>query len=414
MLESIFPRARVLPDGLHRADDREPVDNLLVSDEGSQLRPASGFSALTITRIETVAVRAPLAADFRGSHYHMTHRATLVTRVYTTDGIVGEAYAGDEDANLLEIERIVHTELAPLVVGLDAMATERCWQAGYPVTFDILRERRLGLVALAGVDAAIWDAVGKALGQPLWRLWGGFRRALPLIAIGGYYGDPLGTIEEEIQSYVDLGLAGLKFKVGGRSPAEDAERVAQARAAAPEGFLLSIDANQGYDVAGAIDLARRVADLGITWFEEPVGWDNDARCMRDVRMRSPLPICAGQSEHSPAGCRDMMEIGAIDICNFDASWSGGPTVWRRMAAVAGTYGVAVGHHEEPQVSAHLVASQPHGTVAECFHPDRDPFWWNLIANRPALEGGKLLLSDDPGFGWQLDTDYIERHRVRTE
>lgn len=129
-------------------------------------------SALTISRVETIPIVAPLARDFRGSHYHMTHRATLITRVHTTDGIVGEAYAGDEVATLLDIERAVQHEITPAVVGLDAMATERCWEAGFPATFDILRDRRLGLVALAGVDAAIWDAVGKALNQPLWRLWG--------------------------------------------------------------------------------------------------------------------------------------------------------------------------------------------------------------------------------------------------
>jgi D-galactarolactone cycloisomerase len=371
-------------------------------------------SPLTITRIETIPVRVKLGADFKGSHYHMTHRSTLITRVYTADGIVGEAYAGDEDATLSEIDHIVHNELAPAVVGLDAMATERCWQAGYPVTYDILRDRRQGLVALAGVDAAIWDAVGKALGQPLWRLWGGFRRSIPLIAIGGYYGDVLGTIDQEIQSYVDLGLAGIKFKVGGASPEIDAERVERARDAAPDGFLIAIDANQGYSVAQALELVRRIEHLNIMWFEEPVGWNDDARGMRDVRMRGSIPVCAGQSELSPMGCRNLMEVGAIDVCNFDSSWSGGPTVWRRMAAVAGTYNVNVGHHEEPQVSSHLVASQAHGSLVECFHPDRDPFWWNLIANRPPLVSGELQLSDAPGLGWQLNTDYIEEHRVRWE
>lgn len=390
------------------------MKNPIEIDVATEAAATNDTTPLTITRIETIPIRAPLGADFKGSHYHMTHRSTLITRVYTSDGIVGEAYAGDEDATLLEIERIVHQELAPAMVGLDAMATERCWHAGYPVTYDILRDRRLGLVALAGVDAAIWDAVGKALGQPLWKLWGGFRRRIPLIAIGGYYGDPLGTIEEEIQSYVDMGLAGIKFKVGGLSPTDDAERVARARAAAPEGFIISIDANQGYTVPEAIELGHRIADLNIAWFEEPVGWANDARGMRDVRMRGPLPICAGQSEYSPIGCRNMMEIGAIDFCNFDASWSGGPTVWRRMAAIAGSYGVAVGHHEEPQVSSHLVASQSHGSVIECFHPDRDPFWWNLIANRPPLENGELVLSDAPGLGWQLNMDYVERYRVQAE
>ena len=109
-----------------------------------------------------------------------------------------------------------------------------------------------------------------------------------------------------------------------------------------------------------------------------------------------------------------MEVGAIDFCNFDASWSGGPTVWKRMAAVADTYDVAVGHHEEPQIASHLVASQAHGSVVECFHPDRDPFWWNLIANRPPLEHGELVLSNAPGLGRQLDMDYVDRFRVRSE
>jgi L-alanine-DL-glutamate epimerase-like enolase superfamily enzyme len=106
-----------------------------------------------------------------------------------------------------------------------------------------------------------------------------------------------------------------------------------------------------------------------------------------------------------------MVDGAIDVCNFDASWSGGPTEWRRVAAMALAFDVAMGHHEEPQVAAHLLGSVPNGTFVECFDPDRDPIWWNLIANRPALSGGQLALPTDPGLGWELDGDYIERYRV---
>ena len=71
----------------------------------------------------------------------------------------------------------------------------------------------------------------------------------------------------------------------------------------------------------------------------------------------------------------------------------------------------MGHHEEPHVAAHLLASQPHGTYAECFHPDRDPLWWNLIANRPEAVDGWIELSDRPGLGWELDADYIERYKL---
>lgn len=367
---------------------------------------------LTVVDLEVIPVRAPLAREFRGSYYHMTHRATVVVRLITDQGVVGEAYVGDEDATAAEIVDVLRKEIAPILIGMDAMATEKCWAALYPVTFDILRDRRIGLVALAAADTAIWDAVGKALGQPLWRLWGGARERVPMIAIGGYYGEPLGPIAEEIAYYRDeLGLAGVKFKVGGRSPEADAERVAAAREAAGPDFTICIDANQGYTVAEAVRLCELVRPLGIRWFEEPVRWHNDRRGLRDVRAIGGIPIAAGQTELTPSGCRDLMETGAIDVCNFDASWSGGPTAWRRTAAIATAYDVAMGHHEEPQVSLHLIGSIPHGTFSECFHPDRDPFWWSLIANRPKPVDGCLPLPEAPGLGWELDWDYIGRHRL---
>jgi D-galactarolactone cycloisomerase len=365
-----------------------------------------------ITAIETVPIRVALPREFRGSYYRMTHRATLVIRLHTDAGVCGEAYVGDEDSTALAISAVLHEEISPHVVGLDVLATEQCWQAAYPASFDILRDRRIGLVAIAALDTAVWDVAGKLLGQPLWRLWGGARPRVPMIAIGGYYGEPLGSVEDEVSYYRDeLGLAGIKFKVGGRAPAIDADRVHRARAAAGNEFVICIDANQGYTVAEAIELARRLDGLDIRWFEEPVQWQNDRRALRDVRYLGGVAVCAGQSELSASGCRDLMEAGSIDVCNFDASWSGGPTAWRRVAAIASSYDVQMAHHEEPQVSTHLVASVPHGTFAECFHPDRDPFWWTLVANRPDLVDGQLPMPDRPGLGWELDWDYINHHRL---
>lgn len=365
---------------------------------------------LTISRIETIPVRVPLGRVYRGSHYQMTHRSTIVTRVHTEEGIVGEAYAGDEDAGLFEIDEIIHREIAPQLIGEDGMATERCWQLARPTTFNILRDRRLGLVACACVDTAIWDAVGKALGQPLWRLWGGYRDTLPMISIGGYYDSPI-SVAAQVQGLVERGLAGMKFKVGGLDPVSDAKRFKEARAAAGPDFVLAADANQGWSPEDAITFARLVEEDDLLWFEEPCQWHNDRRAMRDVRMKAGVRVCAGQSEFSAGGCRDLMVDGAIDVCNFDASWSGGPTEWRRVAGMALSYDVRMGHHEEPQVSTHLLASIPHGLYAECFDPDRDPIWWNMIANRPPLVDGTITLPSNPGLGWELDLDYIERYRV---
>jgi D-galactarolactone cycloisomerase len=378
-----------------------------------QLVGAPSVPRLTITGIETIPIRVPLARLYSGSHYRMTHRSTLIVRLHTDEGIVGEAYAGDEDDTLAIIDRIVRDEIAPKLVGEDALATERCWQLARPATFDILRDRRLGLVACACVDTAIWDAVGKAYGQPLWRLWGGFRNRIPMISIGGYYSDDA-NVTTEIEELLERGLAGMKFKVGGRSPEEDAQRFREAREAGGPEFLLAADANQAWTPQEAIRFARLVDGLDLLWFEEPCRWHNDRRAMRDVRLAGGVRVCAGQTEFSAGGCRDLMVDGAIDVCNFDASWSGGPTEWRRVAGMATAFDVTMAHHEEPQVASHLLCSIPHGAYVECFHPDRDPFWWNLVANRPQLVDGQIELSNAPGLGWELDWDYVERHRVAVE
>ena len=376
--------------------------------------------SLQIESIETIPVRVPLPFTYKGSYYRMRNRCTIVTRVRTTDGIVGEAYNADEDEPLQsEIRTILHDELAPRVIGLDAFATERVWEAMLPATFDQLRPRWYAMQAMACIDTAVWDAVGKAMGQPLWRLWGGYRDRIPMIGIGGYYIPDDGSSKgQEIEREIDFfqgehGMVGMKFKVGARSPREDAARLRRARDHAGDDFLFVVDANQGYTVPQALDFlaAVRAEGIEVRWFEEPTRWHADFRGLRDVRYRGNVNVAAGQSEISRVGMREMMAAGAIDVCNYDASWGGGPTEWRRIAALASAYEVELGHHEEAQVAAHLLASQPHGTYVEAFSPTRDPIFWQMLANRPALVDGAFSLPEGPGLGWELDADFIERYRV---
>lgn len=365
---------------------------------------------MQIERIETIPLRVPLGRVYRGSYYWMTHRSTIVTRVHMSNGIVGEAFVGDEDDTNAAIEQVIRTEILPKIQGENAEQVQRIWQLMRPVTFNILRDRRIGLVAQACVDTAIWDAIGKSYGRPLWKLWGGYRNEIPMIWTGGYYDEP-GGIDAELRRAKDAGVHGMKFKVGGLSPEEDAERFITARKAVGDGFVLIADANQGWSPDQAVRFARLVADHDLYYFEEPVRWDNDHRGMRDVRYRAGARVCAGQSEYSAGGCRDLMVAGAIDFCNFDGSWSGGPTEWLRVAAMALAFDVTMSHHEEAHIGAHLLAAIPNGTFADTMHVDRDPIWYGLIANRPDLEGGIIRLGERPGLGWELDEDYIAKYRV---
>lgn len=380
--------------------------NIQNSAAPTALRPVS----LHVERVEVIPLRVPLSRVFQGSKYSMDSRCTLITRVITREGVVGISYNGDEPNTQLEIARIICDELLPLIKGQELPANARLWEAMLPPSYDILRDRRLVIMAIAALDSALWDAAGKAMGMPLWRVWGGSRSALPVIAIGGYYNQTDAELGSEMEDYLRLGIAGCKFKIGGASPEEDARRVSVARAAAGDGFVLMVDANQGYTVPEALEFARRSENLNLRWFEEPVRWINDRVDLRVLRQKCAIPITAGQSEFTRAGVRDLIVSGAIDVCNFDASWSGGPTEWLRVAAIALAYGVEMAHHEEPQIAAHLLAGVPNGTYLECFHPDRDPVFWDLLANRSGPAGGLYQMTDAPGFGLELDEGFIARWR----
>jgi D-galactarolactone cycloisomerase len=371
------------------------------------------MSRLTIERIECIPLSMPLPRTFRGSNYFMTHRCTIITRLYTKEGVIGECYNGDEFETQGEVLRIVADEIAPAVIGLDAFNVEGCWEAMRKPSYNILRDRKLAMCAQALVDSAIWDAVGKAVDAPLYKLWGGFRDRLQVVCIAGYYeaDKTLADFGREMEWIRDHGYAGCKFKVGGRTPREDAERVRTARKAVGDDFILTVDANQGYTLRQAVEFADLVEDQGVRWFEEPVRWYSDRIDMASVRNMTRLPVCAGQSEISRSGCRDLMLSGAIDVCNFDASWGGGPTEWRRVAGLASCFNVEMGHHEEPQISAHLLASVAHGTYLETFHPDRDPLFYQLIANRSPFDKGWYAVPQGPGFGLQLDSGVIAKYRV---
>jgi D-galactarolactone cycloisomerase len=366
---------------------------------------------MKLTQIETIPLEVPLARVFRGSHYSMDRRATIITRVHTDEGVIGESYNGDDPETQHAIAAIISEEIAPRLHGRHAREVERCWEEMLPLTFDILRDRRAVILAMASVDSALWDLLGKVAGLPLATLWGGYTTELPIIAIGGYYEQTHAELGAEVEAYRELGLAGCKMKVGGASPADDAARFRAMRQAGGDDFVLIADANQGYTVTEAVEFCRLVADAGLRWFEEPVRWNIDRVGLRDVRFKTGVPVAAGQSEISLAGVRELAETGAIDVCNFDASWAGGPTEWRRVAGLACAYGIEMAHHEEPQIAAHLLASVAHGTYVECFHPDRDPLFWNLIANRPPITDGVYPIPDGPGFGLVLDEAYIERYRV---
>ena len=375
-------------------------------------QPASVTDA-KIERIETIPLKIKLDRPAAGATLKLTHRSTIVTRVHTDVGVVGECFNGNDDEIQADIIRLIHDELEPRLRGRSAAGIEEAWAAMRVATEPFLRDRRVPLRAQSCVDCALHDALGKLVGLPLHLLWGRAGRQVRVTALGGYYRerDELAGLVEEVAELKANGIYGLKLKVGGRSPREDAERVAAVRRAGGEDFIVAADANQAWTREQAIDFARRVTDLGLSWFEEPCKWDNDRRDMALVRAAGGIPVSAGQSELSRFGCRDLMLADAIDICNFDASWGGGATEWRRVAALASCFNVGMMQHIESQIGLMLVGGAANGRFGEVMLPWRDPFFYRLIADNTApFRNGYYTLPDSPGWGMSFDPDYLKHAR----
>ena len=221
-----------------------------------------------------------------------------------------------------------------------------------------------------------------------------------MIGIGGYYiPDSEAAKGQEIEREIDFfqgehGMVGMKFKVGARSPAEDAARLVRARRHAGDDFLFVVDANQGFTVPEALAFlaAVRAEGIELRWFEEPTRWHADFRGLRDVRLRGNVDVAAGQSEISRVGMREMMADGR------DRRLQLRRLVGRRAHRVAARRG--------PRERVRRPAGSPRGgpggqppaglasrtaPTSRRSRPSAIPIFWQMLANRPALVDGEFPL-----------------------
>jgi D-arabinonate dehydratase len=380
---------------------------------------------MKITRIEVIPLVRKLNQTFEGGTYRIVNRNTLVTRIYTDEGLIGEVFGGDEDIVQEKIVSLIQDHFEPMLLGQDPRNIELLWNKMF---FDggkidlgnrsihvlDLLNRGILMQAISAIDMALWDLVGKIYNTPLYQLLGGYRHKVPVIAIGGYYqaGKGRSQLTDEMQHYKELGMTGVKFKVGRVTVAEDIKRVQAAREAAGDDFVIVCDANQGWTPDQAIRFCREAVSLDLGWIEEPVRWYDQLEGLRMVKDSSPIPVTAGQGEISGFGCRDLVLNGCVDNLNVDVTIAGGVTEWKRTANMASLSHVQMAHHEEPQVALHLLAAVPNSLYVEIFpNYERDPMWIDLPIETYRIKDGFMELPDKPGLGMDLNKDVIEKYRA---
>lgn len=378
---------------------------------------------MKITKVEAIPLVRKLETPFEGGTYRIDNRYTLVTRIETDEGLVGQVFGGDEDHTQDQIVALIRNHFAPLLIGHDPREYERFWAQMFYYNIDLgnrglhmldMRNRGIITQAVSAVDNALWDLLGKIYNTPVYKLLGGYRDKVPVIAIGGYYkaGKGQDQLNDEMMHYKELGLAGVKFKVGRMSVAEDIKRVTRVREVVGDNFIIACDANQAWTIDDAVTFVRAAQGLNLRWIEEPVRWYDQLEGLRRVREASNIPVNAGQGELTSYGCRDLVLHKAVDILNADATIMGGVTEWKRTAAMAHLFNVQMAHHEEPQVALHLLASIPNGLYVEIFPSyERDPMWVDLPVIAPKIRDGFMELPTGPGFGIDLNEEVIARYRV---
>ena len=304
-------------------------------------------SAATITGLEVSAYRVPTEGPESDGTlaWNATTLVLVEMRAGDSDGL-GYSYADVATAEL------IRNTLRGVVLGRNALDVP----AGHAALVHAIRNLgRPGIssMAISAVDNALWDLKARLLDLPLIDLLGAARDSVAVYGSGGFTSYSLSRLQEQLGRWVAEEIPRVKMKVG-RHPEVDVERVRAAREAIGPEAALFVDANGAYDRKQALALAERFVSLDVSWFEEPVSSD-DLYGLRLLRDRAPagMEVTAGEYGYQPVYFRRMLEAGAVDVLQADATRCGGITGFMETAALCDAFGIPLSSHCAPSIHAHI-------------------------------------------------------------
>jgi L-alanine-DL-glutamate epimerase-like enolase superfamily enzyme len=385
---------------------------------------------MKITNVQATWCHVPIPEEKRhtSDFGRLASFDSVIVRIDTDTGLTGwgEAKAGVGSAAACGgLAAIINADYAPLLTGQDPRDISRLWDVmyntprdGYAIArghvFPQLGRRGLSISAIAGVDIALWDILGKSLNVPVWRLLGGRRmERMPAYASGGWA--DAGQIGAQLQGYCDkAGFRAVKMRVGvmDGSPARSAARVRAAREALGPDIRLMADAHGTWTVAEARAFCHMAEDLDLFWLEEPVSAD-DKSGQAEVRRCSTIPISSGESEFTRHDFRDLAELRAADVLQPDLAIAGGITEGLRIASIASAFNLRLAPHlwsGAPAFAAgmHLAATQSSGFILE-YSLGHNPMLHDLIEEEFPVVDGHVEIPDRPGLGITVREDFLARH-----
>ncbi len=369
--------------------------------------------------IDSVAVeilRHELETPICDAQVRIPARTCILVRIRTSDGIegIGESLAGG--GVTLGVKAIIESVLAPMIVGYDPTQIGELYDRMYKGTIQSGR-RGVMQMAIAGIDLALWDILGKTAGLAVHKLLGSTATSVKAYGSCGFYepGKDLDGLGREMAAVRDRGYRAAKMKIGRGSLAEDVERVGVVRENIGAEAELMIDANNQMTPHQAIRFARAVEQFDIAWFEEPT-WTEDIAGAAFVRANISMPVAGYETETSLPGFKALIDAGCIDIAQPDVAWAGGITESHRISTYASACHLQVAPHNyggaiSGFANLNLLCAAERGYAFE-MDQNPNPMRTELVTNWPLIDAdGRIDAPQRPGLGFELDEEAVTRYRV---
>jgi galactonate dehydratase len=371
---------------------------------------------LKITEIRTAEVRV---------HGYQVH-----VRIYTDQGIVGQGESTDAALGSVPLIR----SFGRFLIGQDPLNIEAAFERIRTAGIFAGAQSGQYITALTGVEIALWDVAGKALGLPVYQLMGG--KVRDRVRVYCDSGNREMTPGDErslarIQQIQKMGFTAAKIDIDDAADPARFDRVnwtasngeidhmlakvAFTRENYPKNIDLAVDMHGRYDATTGKRVAKEVEKFKLLWLEEPVPAENiDA--MRDIRASTSTPICCGENIYLRHGFREILEKRAADIVMPDFQKCGGLLEARKIADMAHTYYVPVAPHAVTSpigmmATAHVCAVIPNFLVQEWHWIDSPDLWRNWVKQGEIIKNGFISPGDGPGLGVEMDEDGARKAQV---
>ena len=333
-------------------------------------------------------------------------QTTLVLVRLVACGACGVGYSFADIATATLIDSLLKRH----IVGRNPLNIPELWCA---MVRNIRNLGRPGIssMAISAVDNALWDLKARLLNLSTADLLGRAHQSIAAYGSGGFTSYPIVELKRQLKNWADQGLSAVKMKIG-TDPAADVERVRAAREAIGSDVELYVDANGAYNRKQALAKARAFADLGVSWFEEPVSSD-DLEGLRLIREASPagIRIAAGEYGYDAFYFRRMLEAGSVDVLQADATRCAGITGFLAAGALCASFSTPLSAHTAPSLHAHVACATPSALNVEYFF---DHYRIEQMFFSGALVPSGGMLRPDaarPGFGLECKMRDMEKYRV---